>query len=341
MSPAARIGRVVLEDVTVERVGRVPAVLEGRPGQPIETILLRRVSLRAEGGGRAGRPGPPSPQVDPWDPLPFWGFVARHVRRLAIEDVRLSLGGTDQRPMALLDDVGTLTWAKAGVPPGGAGRVIAVSVGRVDAPGVDVRREPVVDARTSAPAAPTGPVAPPLVTFAGARASFAQDGDTVWVKAEGAGPLATSDEYGAVFRKAALGSGQRVSVRVTKTDPGTGVLREAMGVILRNDVASPRRAAGYVVLTAFASNGIAMQWDADGDGRLDGHSPMDGYSEWPCWLRIERRGTRFTGLSSTDGERWTTIGSVELPSAAPLQDAGVFVTRMAAAFDDLRIEPLP
>ena len=79
-----------------------------------------------------------------------------------------------------------------------------------------------------------------------------------------------------------------------------------------------------------------MEWDANGDGLLDRHTPFDGNTVWPVWLRLERHGLRFAGYYSGDGEHWSKLADVDLPAAAKL-DAGMMAYRTSALFEQWRI----
>jgi len=68
--------------------------------------VLRDVSIEYEGGGTAEQAATVIKQP-PTDarPLPVWGFFARHVNELVLENVRLSYSREDQRPMMRLEDI--------------------------------------------------------------------------------------------------------------------------------------------------------------------------------------------------------------------------------------------
>ena len=63
------------------------------------------------------------------------------------------------------------------------------------------------------------------------------------------------------------------------------------------------------------------------DGFLDSHSTIDA-SSYPCWLRLTKQGTSFSGSYSTTGPNgpWTGVGGATLDSAATLQDVGIMAT---------------
>jgi cytochrome c len=82
---------------------------------------------------------------------------------------------------------------------------------------------------------------------------------------------------------------------------------------------------GYAMMAATPGNGYAFQWDADGNGFLEGNVNT-GSTTYPSWLRLQRDGSTYTGYYSTDGESWTRVGSAEVAAPAAEQDLGMFST---------------
>ena len=149
--------------------------------------------------------------------------------------------------------------------------------------------------------------------------------------------LDRADEYGAVYRERALASGGAVAVRMENPDGRSGWGGHA-GIIVRDDIAAPGRSAGYLILTSSACNGTSLQWDSDGDGRIDRHTELDGHTRWPHWLKLERNGNRFTGYASVDGKTWDKTGEADAPGASGARDAGLFCHQSSARFTGLRWE---
>jgi len=97
-------------------------------------------------------------------------------------------------------------------------------------------------------------------------------------------------------------------------------------------------------------HGYVVQWDANGDGRLESNSAPAGEglgtASYPSWLKLVRSGTTFTGYYSTDGTTWITIATVSVPSAAATQDVGIFMTSHSSGtigkvdFDQFAVTPL-
>jgi alpha-glucosidase (family GH31 glycosyl hydrolase) len=166
-----------------------------------------------------------------------------------------------------------------------------------------------------------GVVSPPFRTLdtTGAGARFAQSGDQFAFWAGGRDWSGGMDEKAAIYRDAALGEHGSVTTHVVDHDGG-GPAGKA-GVVVANDVGDTA-AGGYVMLTMSRDYGPELMWDSDGNGWLDGWKG-GGPSRRPVWLRLTRDGTAYTGSISTDGQSWSEVGTVTVPSAAGAQDAGM------------------
>jgi hypothetical protein len=185
------------------------------------------------------------------------------------------------------------------------------------------------------------PVTAPYLTFANVKADFARRGEGFALQADGDFILERHDQYGAIYQKQSLGQNAVITVKVDKEDPVAEYGGRA-GIMVRNDISQPGQSPGYVVLAAslFESNGWAMEWDANGDGRIDHHSVFGGYTLWPYWLKLERRGAKYTGYYSLDGETWTKVAEVEVPGSSPVQDAGAFVSYGRMLVKEMKITDL-
>jgi hypothetical protein len=183
-----------------------------------------------------------------------------------------------------------------------------------------------------------GPVVAPYQTFANVDAAFRCGEGRCYVRAAGRNRMDFNDDYGTIYQKGALPEAGTVIVKLEQVDPGSGLRRARLGLMVRNDITQPGAATGYVIMAASICNGWAMEWDADGDGKLEGHTEFAGYSQWPSWLKLEKHGVTFNGSYSLDGTTWIQVGSVTLPSAAPVQDVGVFTSRGMACFADWGIQ---
>lgn len=161
--------------------------------------------------------------------------------------------------------------------------------------------------------------------FAEAASEYAiiTSGTDIWQDAGG-----SFDDYGTIYRDDAVGNAATVTARVTRLDD-TNPWAKA-GVAVRNDLTGTRTSAGYAVMVVTPGNGIAFQWDADGNGYLDSFKTVGGIKA-PVWVRLVRSGNQVGGYYSTDGTTWVKVGStVSLPGIATTQDAGLIATSHAA-----------
>jgi len=148
------------------------------------------------------------------------------------------------------------------------------------------------------------------------------------------------DQYGSVYLPHGLGNSDSAVVEVENPDVRTNWLGRA-GIMVRQDIAQPGKSAGYLVLGASPANGFALEWDSNRDGRIDRRTVLDGYTDWPCWLKLERQGSRFTGYSSKDGTHWSKVGEADVPGADGPLDVGVFAHRSSARFMGFRVVQTP
>ncbi len=195
-------------------------------------------------------------------------------------------------------------------------------------------REPLKVSAADEGAAP----AAPFRGFHNVSADLRQMGKAFYIRAAGDYTVMEyGDQYGAIYQPQALSDNGSVVVRIDNPDLRSNWLGRA-GIMVRRDIAQPDRAAGYVILSSSPANGSYLEWDDAGNGRLNRHTELDGYSIWPHWLKLERRGHQFTGYESSDGIDWREIGQAEVPSATGPLDAGMFASRSSAAFDVFRIQ---
>ncbi|SEG87195.1 Alpha galactosidase A [Actinacidiphila yanglinensis] len=159
-------------------------------------------------------------------------------------------------------------------------------------------------------------------------ANFSQVGSTLSIRAAGADVYGSKNEYGAVYVPGAEHDGSTTTVRVTWQQYANSGAKT--GIIVRNDVTRTADSPGYVTVGVSAKKGYFMQWDADGDGRLDSGTAANGSGVGkpvlPSWIRLVRSGTTYTGYYSTDGTTWTPLSTANVPSAAATQDVGLFGT---------------
>ncbi|MEV4760492.1 alpha-N-acetylglucosaminidase TIM-barrel domain-containing protein [Micromonospora sp. NPDC049559] len=171
------------------------------------------------------------------------------------------------------------------------------------------------------------PQAPNQVRAGDTRSGATQSGARYAVFAAGADLWGRTYQFGAVYRQAALGSGESVVTTVTRQDD-TGPWAKA-GILVRNSLTRDG-SAGSVLLARTPGHGVTLQWDSTGGGALDGTTTL-AWSGSPVWLKLTRSGTTFTGYASADGRTWTQVGTATAPGAASRLDAALFVTPVDAA----------
>ena len=177
-------------------------------------------------------------------------------------------------------------------------------------------------ATTVPPLVGVTPVSPDYHTAAYTQAAFGQQGDTFGIYAGGADMWLGTNQFGTVYLPAALADGHAVTTQVTAQD-NTGPWARA-GIVVRNSL-SGNTATGYLDLAVTPSNGCVLSWDSNGDGQLDQYSNMPQFTA-PSYLKLVRDGDVYTGYCSTDGQNWTNVGIATVPSAAVVQDVGIFAT---------------
>ena len=173
---------------------------------------------------------------------------------------------------------------------------------------------------------------------AGGGYAILTSGADIWQDGSG-----SFDEYGTVYRDGAVGASSTVTARVTAMD-NTNPWAKA-GVAIRNDLTAAGASPGYAVVVVTPGNGVAFQWDADGNGYLDSFSGAGGVKA-PAWVRLVRSGGEVSGYYSTDGSTWAKVGpTVNLAGIADAQDAGLIATSHAAgvtgqfSFSDFTVTP--
>jgi hypothetical protein len=158
---------------------------------------------------------------------------------------------------------------------------------------------------------------------AGSAYAILTSGADIWQ--DGGGSF---DEYGTIYQDNAIGSTATVTARVTTMDNTNPWAKT--GVVIRNDLTGATSSPGYAVMVVTPGNGVAFQWDSDGNGYLDSFSGAGGIRA-PAWVRLVRSGEQVSGYYSTNGTTWTKVGpTVTLAGTAETQDAGLIATSHAA-----------
>jgi len=104
------VGSIEVTKCTAKEVYRAPSTVESWNSHPFTNVVFRDVSVEFAGGGTAEDARLPikSPGVDARK-LPVWGFFARNVENLTLENVSLKLTKDDPRPVARFENVTRLT----------------------------------------------------------------------------------------------------------------------------------------------------------------------------------------------------------------------------------------
>jgi hypothetical protein len=186
-----------------------------------------------------------------------------------------------------------------------------------------------------------GPVSAPYVAFQNLDGQVQQVDGGFYIRENGDfAVLDHGDQYGSAYLPHGLDVNDSAIVKLENPDGRTNWVGRA-GIMVRKDIAKPGQSPGYLVLGASPANGFALEWDSDGDGRIDKRTVLDGYTNWPCWLKLQRQGSKFTGYSSKDGTTWNKVGEADVPGAAGPLDVGVFAHRSSARFLDFKVGKVP
>jgi len=102
-------GRVTVERLTAGGVYRAPISVESWWESPVTNVVFRDVSVQYDGGVALATAVKQvtAPGVDARS-LPVWGFYARNVETVTLENVRLTLARSDARPVIAVEKAGCL-----------------------------------------------------------------------------------------------------------------------------------------------------------------------------------------------------------------------------------------
>jgi len=186
---------------------------------------------------------------------------------------------------------------------------------------------------------PLGNSAPPpasLKVFTNTNGTVEAQPDGIHIRSKSDGMhLYRKDEYTAAYQPQSLPENATITVRLENPEIHTGWGGRA-GIMVRRSIADPAKSSGYLILAASPA-GTAMDWDAAGHGMIDQHTPYDGSTIWPLYLRLDRAGIHFTGYTSRDGKSWTKLAEADVPSASGPLDAGFFTFNSTALFTTFTI----
>ncbi len=109
--PAGRLRRILISNVTSSGAMRMPSILAGVPGFPIEDVKISDLYMQQTGGEEElNRITPPEleteyPEPDTFGPIPASGFFLRHIRNLEATNIEIATLTPDRRPAFALVDV--------------------------------------------------------------------------------------------------------------------------------------------------------------------------------------------------------------------------------------------
>ena len=106
---------VVISNLVARNAGTFGCPITGLPDFPIENVTLRDIQITCRGGGTAddaARKVDEKPDAYPacrmFGQLPAYGFYARHVKGLTLDNVRVGFEKSDRRPALICEDVSGL-----------------------------------------------------------------------------------------------------------------------------------------------------------------------------------------------------------------------------------------
>jgi len=165
-----------------------------------------------------------------------------------------------------------------------------------------------------------GTVSEPYRTAANTDAVFAQRGAETSIAAGGEDMWRGTSEYATVYRQGALTDGAAVATRVVRQNGSSPYSRS--GLVAGNDLSTMGSIATIAVTP---EHGCVFSWDSDADGQLDSNTEVGGFAP-SVYVRLAKTGNQLTGSCSSDGQNWAVVGVGTVPSAAAVEDVGMFVS---------------
>jgi hypothetical protein len=126
------------------------------------------------------------------------------------------------------------------------------------------------------------PVSAPYLSFQNLQGQEEQIDGGFYIRAAGdIAVLDHGDQYGAAYLAQALGAADSAVVKLENADFRSNWVGRT-GMMVRKEIAKAGQSPGCLVLGASPANGFSLEWDSDGDGRIDKRTELDGYTNWPC-----------------------------------------------------------
>ncbi len=147
-------------------------------------------------------------------------------------------------------------------------------------------------------------------------------GVSMVVGARGTSTWTGADQYASLYENDVSGDFEAV-VKIT-SDNVTAEYGKA-GIVVRNNMATA--SGGYIFVGVVDYHGFGVYYDASNNGYLDTNQVTGGTVTFPCWIKVRKVGTTFTGFYSGNGTTFIQIGSAVTPGGtAGTQDVGMFVS---------------
>lgn len=119
---------ISISNLIARDCGPIASAITGYPGNPVHDVRLSNIDISMRGKGPAGAAMEPVPEHSDRYPynrmfgsdLPAYGLFLRHVNGLRVDNVRLSYGGTEERPALHLEQARDVVFRglEAQVPAG-------------------------------------------------------------------------------------------------------------------------------------------------------------------------------------------------------------------------------
>ena len=124
-APIGSIKRVLIDNITSSGSTKLPSIIAGVDGHPVEDVKISNLYLQQVGGGDAASaqvqvPAKEDAYPEPgmFGPLPATGFFVRHARNLEMSHVEIAVQAADARPAFWMQDVDGFDGAFLKVPAG-------------------------------------------------------------------------------------------------------------------------------------------------------------------------------------------------------------------------------